>query len=173
MTQVGIRQKPNTDLCLEKGEIINGGGDVGDNRYLTEPAKKDGVIVIGAGTNPKERAYNIDKNPTVEGVYYGDANDLSNVATNSQKKVIMENPYGFDPLNSEIVRITQGDGTIVITGSQANKYVNKTEKNASNAGLTVVDKSVIDDTSKFKNSSGAQLKGKELVQYTLKKEGGI
>lgn len=48
-----------------------------------------------------------------------------NNETLSQKRVIINNPYGFDPLNSEIHRIVKNGGTIRITGSLSNKSFNQ------------------------------------------------
>lgn len=48
-----------------------------------------------------------------------------NKETLSQKRVIINNPYGFDPLNSEIHRIVKNGGTVRITGSLSNKNFNQ------------------------------------------------
>ncbi len=37
----------------------------------------------------------------------------------------INNPYGFDPLNSEIHRIVKNGGTVRITGSLSNKNFNQ------------------------------------------------
>ncbi|ELY4483366.1 hypothetical protein SMZ77_004165, partial [Cronobacter turicensis] len=65
--------------------------------------QEGGILNIGAGNRPIEGAYNISHPdyPKGPGVYAGDANDLSNIATGSQTKIIMENPYGFEPFNDE------------------------------------------------------------------------
>lgn len=47
----------------------------------------------------------------------------NNIASNSQSKVIIENPFGFYPLNEEIQRITADNGLVKITGTQTNKYL--------------------------------------------------
>ncbi|BEO99871.1 hypothetical protein FNCP11_21870 [Fusobacterium nucleatum] len=78
-------------------------------------------MVIGAGTEAISGAYNIDINPKVGGVHYGDATNLVNVPTGSQAKVIIENRNGFDPLNPEILRVVKEGGEIEITGIKSNK----------------------------------------------------
>ena len=93
--------------------------------YYNAP-KKNGTTNIGAGRQPMPNAYNIDvKSAPDLGVHYGDANNLSNIATESQKRVIINNPYGFDPLNPEIHRIVKNGGTVRITGSLSNKNFNQ------------------------------------------------
>ncbi len=47
----------------------------------------------------------------------------NNITSNSQSKVIIENPFGFYPLNEEIQRITADNGLVKITGTQTNKYL--------------------------------------------------
>ncbi|MFA3799399.1 hypothetical protein ACEG17_04280 [Leptotrichia hongkongensis] len=47
----------------------------------------------------------------------------NNITSNSQSKVIIENPFGFYPLNEEIQRITTDNGLVKITGTQTNKYL--------------------------------------------------
>ena len=89
--------------------------------YLTKP-EQGGTLVIAAGNNPIKGAYNIDINENIEiGVFKGDATNLVNVPTESQAKVIIENPDGFDPLNPEILRVVKEGGEIEITGIKSNK----------------------------------------------------
>lgn len=62
--------------------------------YYNAP-KKNGTINVGAGKQPIPDAYNIDLKAAPDlGIHYGDANNLSNIATGSQKRVIINNPYG-------------------------------------------------------------------------------
>ena len=89
--------------------------------YLSKP-EQGGIMVVGAGTKPISGAYNIDINPKVGSVHYGDATNLVNVPTGSQAKVIIENPFGFDPTNSEILRVLQKGGELRITGTERNRY---------------------------------------------------
>ena len=99
--------------------------------FLSKPAKADGSLNIGAGTNPIEGYYNIDIDPKVPGVHAGNATDLSGIKSGSQSHINMDNPYGYDPLNSEILRVLADNGQITLTGSAlANKYIKKIiEKN--------------------------------------------
>ena len=89
--------------------------------YLSKP-EQGGVMVVGAGTKAISGAYNIDINPKVGGVHYGNATNLVNVPTGSQSKVIIENPYGFEPLNPEILRVVKPGGEIRITGVISNSH---------------------------------------------------
>ena len=91
--------------------------------YLSKP-EQGGVMVVGAGTKAISGAYNIDINPKVGGVHYGDATNLVNVPTGSQSKVIIENPFRFNPYNSEILRVLQKGGELKVTGVESNKYFN-------------------------------------------------
>ena len=107
----------NASLGLDKTKTI-----VDENGFLTKPVY-GGKTVIGAGERPQKGAYNIDIKPDSKGVIYDDANNLNNIASNSQSKVIIENPFGFYPLNEEIQRITADNGLVKITGTQTNKYL--------------------------------------------------
>ena len=107
----------DASLGLDKTKTI-----VDENGFLTKPVY-GGKTVIGAGERPQKGAYNIDIKPDSKGVIYGDANNLNNIASNSQSKVIIENPFGFYPLNEEIQRITADNGLVKITGTQTNKYL--------------------------------------------------
>ena len=107
--------------------------------YLSKP-EQGGIMVVGAGTKPISGAYNIDINPKVGSVHYGDATNLVNVPTGSQAKVIIENPYGFEPLNPEILRVVKPGGEIIITGTEKNKFFRKMfKKNKGENGELIVD----------------------------------
>ena len=54
-------------------------------------------------------------------MYYGDATNLADIPTGSQTKVVIENPFGFDPTNPEILRVVKEGGEIEITGIKSNK----------------------------------------------------
>ena len=56
-------------------------------------------------------------------MYYGDATNLVNIQTGSQAKVVIENPYGFDPYNSEIRRVLKSGGELKVTGVESNKIL--------------------------------------------------
>lgn len=93
--------------------------------YLTKP-EEGGIMVVGAGTKPIKGAHNIDIKKNIKiGVFKGDATNLVNVPTGSQAKVIIENPFGFNPINSEILRVLQKGGELRITGTESNRYFRK------------------------------------------------
>ncbi|MEZ7733985.1 hemagglutinin repeat-containing protein, partial [Fusobacterium periodonticum] len=108
--------------------------------YLSNP-EQNGVLVIGAGNKPIKGAYNVDIKENIKiGVFKGDATNLVNVPTGSQAKVIIENPYGFDPLNPEILRVVKPGGEIRITGTEKNKFFKKMfKKNKGENGELIVD----------------------------------
>ncbi|WP_378127228.1 RHS repeat-associated core domain-containing protein [Cohnella boryungensis] len=112
--------------------------------FLNTPAAKNGTLNIGAGSKPIQGAYNIDAKPGASGVHLGDATNLSNVATGSQSRVIMENPYRYDVLNPEVSRVLQRGGTLEITGGLSNKTFNTVYKMSDEelkaAGYTLVSK---------------------------------
>ena len=108
--------------------------------YLTKP-EQGGTLVIAAGNNPIEGAHNIDINENIEiGVFKGDATNLVNVPTGSQAKVIIENPFGFYPTNSEILRVLQKGGELRITGTESNRFFRKMfKKRKGENGELIVD----------------------------------
>lgn len=165
----GCKKFPNAKENVQQ-ENVTGQRATGVVGYLSEPALEDGVLSIGAGKKPIEGAYNIDTNPTVEGVYMGDATDLSGIASGSQKTIIIENPYGYDPLNPEILRVLEANGTIEITGARSNKYVNKTPKRASQLGFTVTEE-IVHNIGQFTTTDGTVIspeRTQSFVKYILK-----
>ena len=143
------------------------------HRYLDQPAQ-GGVLNIGAGTRPIENAYNIDINPTVDGVYQGSASDLGNISTGSQSKIIMQNPYRYDVLNTEVNRVLQTGGTIEISGGMSNKTFNQVYKMAEEKlyklGYEVVSKRAMEDIEKGFTTNGQTIKGK-ILEIVLRKIG--
>ena len=143
-----------------------------DSIYLNKPSQ-GGVLNIGAGTNPIRGAYNIDINPVVEGVYLGDVNNLSNIITGSQKKIIMQNPYNYDPLSSEINRILEKEGMLNITGGMSNKWFNKvykmTPEQLNNMGYKIVYKGEAINASQGMTTSGEVIKSK-IMEIVLQKK---
>ena len=139
--------------------------------YYDAP-KTDGTLNIGAGKNPIKGAYNIDLNDSANGVYYGDANDLSNIETGSQSKVIIQNPYKFDPLNPEIIRVTKSGGIIEITGSLRNGSLNNLSDPLflENNGLIKIKSEIIDSAGYNYTDGRPFVPGNELMKYTIKKE---
>ena len=114
----------DASLGLDKTKTI-----VDENGFLTRPVY-GGKTVVGAGQSPKRGAYNIDYSPTPEiGVFSGDANNLTNISSNSQAKVISENPFNYSPFNSEINRIIQPGGILKTTGVKSNKFFFKGYEN--------------------------------------------
>ena len=87
--------------------------------YLTKP-EEGGIMVVGAGTKPKSGAYNTDINPKVGGVHFGDATNFKGIPDNFFSLVIIDNPKGFNPVNSEILRVVKPGGEIRITGVISN-----------------------------------------------------
>ena len=65
-------------------------------------------------------AYSIDIDPIVEGVNKGDAENLVGIPDNYFSLVIIDNPKGFNPVNSEILRVVKPGGEIRITGVISN-----------------------------------------------------
>ena len=81
-------------------------------------------MVVGAGTKAISGAYNIDINPKVGGVHYGDATNLKGIPDNFLSLVTIENLFRFNPYNSEILRVLQKGGELKVTGVESNKYFN-------------------------------------------------
>jgi hemolysin len=91
--------------------------------YLTKP-EEGGIMVVGAGTEPKSGAYNTDINPKVGGVHFGDATNFKGIPDNFFSLVIIDNPFKFNPYNSEILRVLQKGGELKVTGVESNRYFN-------------------------------------------------
>ncbi|ELY3837996.1 hemagglutinin repeat-containing protein, partial [Cronobacter turicensis] len=128
--------------------------------------QEGGILNIGAGNRPIEGAYNISHPdyPKGVGVYAGDANDLSNIATGSQKTIIMENPYGYKPFNDEVLRVLDKNGTIVVKGTWNNPAIQRIEKDAKKYGFTLTEKNVIPSTG-FSQTDGKPIKNKKVTEY--------
>ncbi|MNC19357.1 hypothetical protein D3C75_672870 [compost metagenome] len=134
--------------------------------FLSKPAKKNGILNIGAGGKPIEGAYNIDLAPKAKGVYFGDAKNLSKIKTGSQSKIYIENPYEYDPLNSEVLRVLSRDGEIIITGSRSN--LNKILRTLDDKGLKIKgSRREIPNNGSYKTTNGDNIKSKMLDQYTI------
>ncbi|HDI3034133.1 TPA: hemagglutinin repeat-containing protein [Cronobacter turicensis] len=132
--------------------------------------QEGGILNIGAGNRPIEGAYNISHPdyPKGVGVYAGDVNDLSNIATGSQTKIIMENPYGFEPFNDEVVRVLDQNGTIVVKGTWNNPKIKGIEKKAKKYGFTLTEKNVIPSTG-FSQTDGKSIANDTVTEYIFKK----
>jgi len=155
--------------------IRNKGNQIGENyyvnsKYLKEP-KQGGVLNLGAGNKPIEGAYNISNPnyPMAPGVHSGDANNLSKIATASQSKIIMENPYGFKPFNDEVIRALSPNGTIIVKGTLNNGSLKNIEKIAESKGFKLEKKSEIPNSG-YSLSSGKPLNESSLTEYIFKRK---
>ncbi|MFD1093738.1 VENN motif pre-toxin domain-containing protein, partial [Providencia vermicola] len=153
----GAKAANNTLIPWEKG-------------YYNKP-QQGGTLNVGAGKKPIENAYNISHPdyPRGLGVHAGNANDLSNVATGSQKVIVMENPYGFKSFNNEVLRVLDKNGTMVITGSWNNPAIKNIEKEAKKNGFKLVEVKVISREG-FKNSNGKPINNPTVKEYKFERE---
>ena len=155
----------------------SGSGSKGGSNtaYLDKPAQ-GGTLNIGAGTRPIENAYNIDINPTVEGVYQGSVTDLSNVTTGSQSRVIMQNPYKYDVLNPEINRVLQNGGVVEISGGLTNGTFKKvyymSAESLSELGYEIVFKGMLENAEKGFTTTGKPVNS-TIYEIILRKIGGV
>ncbi|ODP27405.1 hypothetical protein PTI45_03211 [Paenibacillus nuruki] len=155
--------------ALTKGAIDGGSWVIArvaktPGKYLESPAEINGMLNIGARGRPIEGTYNIDIDPKSQGVHYGDANQLTNIKTGSQNKIIIENPYGYDPLNSEILRVLSKDGEIIITGSGSN--MKKILRQLEDKGLQVKgERRDIANDGTYLTTDGEIIKSEFLDQY--------
>ncbi len=134
-----------------------------------KPADANGSLNIGAGTNPLEGYYNLDIDPKVPGVHAGDATNLSGIKDGSQSRINIDNPYGYDPLNPEILRVLSKDGQITLTGSaNANGYLKKAIKRIESLGLKIVSHEKI-STQGFKTVDGRDIQSRQLDQFVIKR----
>ena len=141
--------------------------------YLDKP-EYGGILNIGAGTRPMEGAYNIDINPTTEGVYFGDVNDLSSIPSGSQSKIVMQNPYKYNPLSFQISRVLQIGGTIEATGNLSShsfgKIFNISPVQLELRGYEIVSIEPISPEDKGYKSTGDRVNGK-IFKIILRKIG--
>ena len=153
---------------VKKEQEINAGKGTGG--YLNKP-EQGGTLNIGAGNKPIEGAYNISHPdyPMGKNVYPGNANDLSNIATGSQNKVIIDNPYGYKPINNEVMRVLNKDGVLIIRGGGGNKYIRNIEKIAADNGLKLVEKKTISSKG-YTQSDGSPIKNPTINEYIFKKK---
>ncbi|WP_255253713.1 hemagglutinin repeat-containing protein [Kosakonia pseudosacchari] len=138
--------------------------------FLSAP-QAGGTLNIGAGNRPISGAYNISSPdyPMANGVHAGDANDLSQIASGSQSKIVMENPYGFQPFNSEVLRVLADDGVIIVKGTWDNVNISKIEKVAERNGFVIVEKNIIDNDG-YKQSDGSPIAKDKLREYAFKRK---
>ncbi|MFD3260881.1 hypothetical protein ACE3MQ_20000 [Paenibacillus lentus] len=138
----------------------------GPNKYLEKPADENGTLNIGARGKPIEGAYNIDIDPKSPDVYYGDATQLTNIKTGSQSRIIIENPFGYDPLNPEILRVLSRDGEIIITGSRSN--MKKLLRQLEDKGLKIKgERRDVPNDGSYLTTDGEKIMSPMLDQYTF------
>ncbi|WP_392553614.1 VENN motif pre-toxin domain-containing protein [Orbus wheelerorum] len=170
LTETGFNLMGQAGSLYYAGKLTKPGGMLSDDPYLAK-AEKGGTLNIGAGNKPIEGTYNIS-NPDYlmgKGVYAGNANDLSKIATGSQKTIIMENPYGFKPFNDEILRVLDNNGTIIIKGSWNNPSMKNLEKIAESKGFTLSEKNIISSKG-YSQSDGMQIKNETITEYIFNKK---
>jgi RHS repeat-associated protein len=140
--------------------------------YPDKPADINGKINIGAGKTPLEGYYNIDNEPIISVVHKGDAMNLPNVKTGSQAKINIDNPYRYEPLNPEILRILSNDGEIKLLGNlNANKYFRNAIKldNLKKLNLKIISRRKT-SSNNYKLSDGRKMNDKILDEVTLRRE---
>ena len=141
-------------------------------KYLSEP-EQGGTLNIGAGLNPIEGAYNISHPdyPMAPGVHSGDINDMRNIATRSQNKIIMDNPYNYEPFNKEVFRVLSDEGTVIIRGStgKKNKYLRNLEAKANEIGFELISTKEISSKG-YLQSDGTPIVGDNLNEYNFMKK---
>ncbi len=137
--------------------------------YKNKPDENNGKINIGAGQTPLEDYYNIDLNPTTSGVYTGDATRLPEVKTGSQSTINIDNPYGYNPLNPEILRILSLDGMIRMVGNEPrNKYFRNVLNSLGDLNLKLISKKEITSLG-YKLSDGTPMDAKILTEVIIKR----
>ena len=143
--------------------------------YLKKPIY-GGTLNIGAGLKPIPNAYNIShpNYPMAPSVYPGNAENLSNIASQSQAMIVIQNPYGFNPLNPEIIRVLQPNGKIIITsslntkGQMNNKFAKQAIREAKARGFNISEK-VVPNTG-FNQSDGIKIKSENFIEITIIKK---
>ncbi|EGO62689.1 hypothetical protein [Acetonema longum] len=163
-----------TDIASTAGKngnsLVDAGQGSGVGNYLKEPATQNGTLNIGAGSRPTDGAYNIDIDPKVSGVNSGNMTNFSKIKTGSQSKIIIDNPYDYDPLNPEVLRVLSQDGEIVLTGSRSNIEKNQWLKNLDEKGLTIKERSEVLNDGSYKTTDGQPIKSKKLDRYVIVKK---
>ena len=94
---------------------------------------------------------------------------MDSVPTGSQSRIIINNPYGFDPLNPEVRWVLQRNGRVEIVGQARNGYKNRAIAGANERGFRVVQEiHHPSNTFGFTDSSGNLLTG-SFTQYILER----
>ena len=144
-----------------------------NNGPLSEPARSNGTLNVGAGSKPMNGAYNIDLenfNPEI-GVYQGDATLMEGIADGSQSTIYFENPYNYYPINENSIRVLESNGKMEIIGSPSNKYVNHTPQYCEEFGLNY-ELSEIQNVGQYTRSNGTVISPETtptFLHYTVTK----
>jgi RHS repeat-associated protein len=127
-------KKPNT---ITSG---NTGGGGGGGRT---------VLNVGAGSNPKPGAINVDV-AVGEGVdVVADANQLP-FRTASVDEYNAVNPYGFNPVSAETARVVKPGGLVKVSGTPGNKFAKPMSPEAARAaGFEIVETGPLIEEHKF------------------------
>lgn len=151
--------------------LMNGFSRPPSSPYLNSP-QNNGTLNIGAGRNPIDGAYNIDIDPQVPGVHYGNATNLSNIPTGSQSQVIIQNPYKYQALNSEVYRVLQPGGSVNMIGNWSNPffkpYYRMEYMDFQNLGYNFVSKGPMINPGIYYQTSGDIVKG-TILEIILQK----
>ncbi|MDZ7322635.1 hemagglutinin repeat-containing protein [Kosakonia sacchari] len=139
--------------------------------FLSAP-QAGGTLNIGAGNRPISGAYNISSPdyPMANGVHAGDANDLSQIASGSQSKIVMENPYGFEPFGSEIQRVLASDGVVLVTGTWSNPEIRNIEKIATKNGFILTEKKILQNSGYTQSDGITPINNKTVTEYSFKRK---
>lgn len=101
--------------------------------------------------------------------------DLNNVATGSQSKIIMQNPYKYDVLNPEINRVLQNGGIVEISGGLTNgtfkKVYNMSLEKLRELGYEIIFKGMVENTEKGFTTTGKPVES-TIFKIILRKIGG-
>ena len=105
-------------------------------------------------------------------VHSGDVNNLKNIADRSQNKIIMDNPFGYYPLNDEVLRVLSDEGTIIIRGvdGKINKYMKNLEAIAETAGLNLTNKQRILSKGYLHTNGTTPIKCEFIDKYEFKRK---
>ncbi|MCL2360114.1 MAG: RHS repeat-associated core domain-containing protein, partial [Candidatus Bathyarchaeota archaeon] len=139
--------------------------------FLSSPARRNGMLNIGAGARPVDGAFNVDIDPRATGVFRGNVNSLGNVATRSQSQVIIANPQ-FNSLTPEVRRVMQSGGVLNITGGRSNSHFkqifNMTPQQLQSQGFTLISRGQIAPNNPGLRTDGTQIRG-ALYQILLQR----
>ncbi|MFE4111440.1 hypothetical protein [Kosakonia sp. YIM B13611] len=104
------------------------------------------------------------------GAHAGDANDLSQIASGSQSKIVMENPYGFEPFSSEIQRVLATDGMVLVTGTWSNPAIRNIEKIATKNGFILTETKFLHNLGYTQSDGITSINNKTVTEYSFKRK---